>query len=143
MKYIFSFFTLLVYLIIAFFQNSMITFAMQENVMSDMNMHHNQESVFNQNNDCCWDNVDKSKDNCNLECCFKSDWVTILNLVNLLKEDNKKEKIKIYSFFDIHFVSISSFSNKNLINKTSPPEIMRELKNYSYKDLIKIIKSNT
>jgi hypothetical protein len=142
MKYLFSFFTLLVYLIIAFFQNSMVTFAMQENVMSE-NMHHHQESDFFQNVDCCWDEADKSKDNCNHECCFKSDWVTVLNLVNLSQSDNKKEKIKIFSFVDIHLFSINSFSNKNLVSKTSPPLLLRDLKNYSYIDLIKIIKSNT
>lgn len=135
MKYFFSFFMLLVYLIIGFFHNSMITFAMQENMEKGMNMHHNQQQVI----DCC----DDKNEDCNQECCFESDWILLSNIATFSQENNKKEKLKIIKFIDIYLVSVSSFLDKNLVNKTSPPNILRDVKNYSYKDLIKIIKSNT
>ncbi|MDP2091091.1 MAG: hypothetical protein Q8K30_05865 [Candidatus Gracilibacteria bacterium] len=141
MKYLFSFFMLLVYVIIGIFQTPMITFAMQENIIMEMNMHHHQKVHINELNDCCLNNSVDDKD-CNHECCFKSDRSTISNIVNIGQKDNKKEKIQITYFLDIFAVSINSFSNKSLLNKTSPPNINRDIKNYSYIDLIKIIKSN-
>jgi hypothetical protein len=67
MKKIFSFFTLLVFIIIAFFGNSMMSFAMQE--MSDMKM----EMSMNDSmvNDCC-SGDENIKQDCNHECCYNS-----------------------------------------------------------------------
>ena len=141
MKYIFSFFTLLVYIIVGFFHSPMVSFAMQENEMMDMKMN-NQVMTLSDNMTYCWYKNDVNN-NCKHECCFKSDLVTVSNIVNTSQESSKILKIKIKKFIDIYQVSINSFSNKNLINKTSPPIVLRDIKNYSYKDLIKIIKSNT
>lgn len=141
MKYLFSSFMILVYVIIGFFHTPMITFAMQENALIGMDMEHNSHAHWNQKNDCC--SEDENSDNeCNHECCISSDWVTFSNISNIGESDNKKEKIKIFNFTDIFAVSINSFTIKNLLNKTSPPYNNRDIKNYSYIDLIKIIKSN-
>lgn len=143
MKYIFSFVTLLVYIIVGFFHSPMVSFAMQENVIVDMKMDYSQEDVSSENINYCDNQKVNNNGNCNHECCFKSDLVTVSNVVNPSQESSKILKIKIKNFIDIYKVSINSFSNKNLINKTSPPIVLRDIKNYSYKDLIKIIKSNT
>ena len=53
-------------------------------------------------------------------------------------------KIKIFSFVNILENNSSKFlENKNLIKNTSPPNLQKSIKYYSYSDLIKIIKSNT
>jgi len=53
-------------------------------------------------------------------------------------------KIKLISFIDIFSNNSSKFlENKNLIKNTSPPYLEKEIKYYSYSDLVKIIKSNT
>ncbi|MFK7780486.1 MAG: hypothetical protein QM490_05130 [Candidatus Gracilibacteria bacterium] len=59
----------------------------------------------------------------------------------------KKIKIgKILSNLGITNLVFNDFGfleNKNLIKKNSPPYLKRNIKNYSYSKLIKIIKSNT
>jgi len=52
-------------------------------------------------------------------------------------------KIKLFSFVDIFSVSSKFLENKNLIKNTSPPNLNKKVKYYSYSDLVKIIKSNT
>lgn len=140
MKYIFSFFILIVYIIIGFFHNPMVSFAMQESMMMDMKMH-SQDIVVDRYSYCLGEN--NIDNNCDHECCYNYDWISISNNVNTSEENSKILKIKVKNFVDIYAFSISLFPNKNLINKTSPPIILRDVKNYSYKDLIKIIKSNT
>ena len=133
MKKIFSFFTLLIFIIIALFNNTMMSFAMQDTSMK-MEM---------QDMSWCWDNNEESKSFCNHECCYDSKWVSQVNLLNTTRENNKKLKIKVKSILDIFSFSIKSFENRKLIQITSPPNLLRDIKNYSYKDLTKIIKSNT
>ena len=65
MKKLFSFFTLLLFIIIAFFQNPMISFAVQE--MGDMEM----SMSDNMQRDCCFENSNTKQD-CNHECCYES-----------------------------------------------------------------------
>ncbi|MDD2870972.1 MAG: hypothetical protein PHS49_03195 [Candidatus Gracilibacteria bacterium] len=142
MKYIVSFFTLLVYLVIGFFQSPMITFAMQENNVHEMNTHN---IVTVSESDCCGNTiVDDSQDNndCNHECCFQSKGVSTSSISISSNGTQKIDKIKFKNNIDIFSVSINSFSNKNLIKKTSPPLFNREIKNYSYCEFVKIIKSN-
>jgi len=86
--------------------------------------------------DCCEEN------NCNNECCFTSDLEKKIYFSNI-STSKKILKIKIVGFVDIFSVKTSILENKNLVKKTSPPNIEQKIKLYSYSDLIKIIKSNT
>lgn len=138
MKKLFSFFTLLVFIIIAFFGNSMISFAMQE--MGDMKMEMSMNDSMKK--DCCSWNEDTKQD-CNHECCYESWNIQEKSILSSSREENKKIKIKIKSFIDIFSFSLKSFEDKKLTKITSPPDKERKVKNYSYKDLTKIIKSNT
>lgn len=132
MKKIFSFFTLLVFIIIAFVANPMMSFAMQ-----DMSM-----KMKNTNISWCCDNKE-TKDPCNHECCYESWWLYQVITLNTTREENKKIKVKIKSFIDIYVFSLKLYKNKRLTKIISPPYLWRDIKNYSYKDLTKIIKSNT
>jgi len=118
----------------------MITFAIQENLNHEIK-NHNNSSNFQTN--CC-DNKVLEQDNsdCNHECCFKSKWFIVSSVSNISNWNNKIQKINFINFIDIYAISLNSFSNKNLVKKTSPPLFNRKIKNYSYSNLIKIIKSN-
>lgn len=136
MRKIITSFILLIYLTIAFFQNSMVTFAMQENFTSHMNLIEAE---------CCVDTdlgTEQNQSDCDHECCFESKWFIFQNVINLSNSNLKIEKTKIKNYVDIFDLSNIRIENKNLVNKTSPPIFCRELKNYSYSSLIKIIKSN-
>lgn len=134
MRKIFSFFALLVYIIIVFFHNPIMSFAMQDNNMvSEMGM--------NQIDYCESDwKTDKIP---NSNCCYESDSAVLTSALNNFQNDNKAIKIKVNKCLDIFTFSINAFENKKLIKNTSPPFIEKKIKYYSYKDLIKIIKSNT
>ena len=140
MKKLFSFFTLLIFIIIAFFQNPVMSFAMQNMDMSDMEMEMSMND--NMKKDCCSGN-EESKQDCNHECCYESAWLTEVSILNSTREENKKIKIKIKSLIDIFSLSLKLHENKKLTKITSPPNKIRKVKNYSYIDLTKIIKSNT
>jgi len=75
------------------------------------------------------------------ECCISIDSdfeIFILN--NNFKE--KVLKIKLINLIDIFQISSKFLENKNLIKNNPPPNFQKKIKNYSYSDLIKVIKSN-
>lgn len=136
MKKKYSFLVLGLFFIILFFQNFMISFADTKINHKEMetNMHHTNIE------DCFWEQDTDTKD-CNHECCYTSNkWVNI-NFYQIKRE--KKEKNKYKNYLIISIVFTKKVENKNLIKITSPPYYKRKVKNYSYSQLIKIIKSNT
>jgi hypothetical protein len=90
---------------------------------------------------CC--DYDDWWDKCLDTCCAESNidhWISLINTTvskKILKVVFNKSNIDIFS------TSWYSISNKSLINKVSPPYFDREISNYSYSNLVKIIKSNT
>ena len=132
MKKLFSFFTLLIFIIVGFLHNSMMSFAMQSNMHKEM--------MWNMKMHCC-DDVDSN--NCEHSCYFS--WNSDFKIITLNNTNFQKKilKIKIINFYDIFWKSSEFLENKNLINNTSPPNLQNKIKYYSYSDLVKIIKSNT
>ncbi len=133
MKKIFSFLTLLIFFFIGFAHNSIMVFAMENNM----------EMTILEENICCWDEiVEESNSSCIHSCCIEWNidyWTSSFNNTfqkNILKCTS-------HTFWDINIFISSSLNNKTLVNKTSPPYLDREITNYSYHTLIKIIKSNT
>ena len=103
----------------------MMSFAMQNDIHQNM----------------MWE-MDMDLNNCIHSCCISWDLdfqIIILNNNNFQK---KILKIKSVNFYDIFWKSSQFLNNKNLINNTSPPNLESKIKNYSYSDLVKIIKSN-
>lgn len=137
MKKIFSFFTLLIFIVVGFVTNPMMSFAMQD--MSDMKMWID----VNMENDCCSEDENFSEIPCKHDCCYESKWLLELSVVTTTRENDKKVKIKIKSLIDIFSFPLKLHENKSLTKITSPPNRIRKIKNYSYSNLIKIIKSNT
>lgn len=138
MKKLFSFFTLLIFTLIVFSQNTMMSFAMQK-----MDMKVEMIVMENNKNSSLYCNESNSNEHCNHDCCYESAWLSNMPLSNIIRENSKKLKIKINNLVDIFTFSLKSFDNKNLVKITSPPNKARKIKNYSYIELIKIIKSNT
>jgi hypothetical protein len=79
----------------------------------------------------------------NHECCYESSETSGISALNNIREENKKIKVKIENSIDIFSFSFKSHEDKNLTKITSPPNKRRKIKNYSYIDLTRIIKSNT
>jgi len=75
------------------------------------------------------------------ECCISLDSDSEIVILNNTFQ-KKILKIKLINFIDIFQVSSKFLENKNLIKNTSPPNLEKKIKNYSYSELIKIIKSN-
>ena len=129
-KKIITFFVLLVFLFIGFIHNSMMAFAMSQNISHGLSNHKIKYSN-------CSNKNTNSKKECN-------------NIVNIDKNLNSyKEfkflsiKITLFTFSSIFTVNFSEFKNKNLYKIHSPPNYKRKIKFYSYSNLVKIIKSNT
>jgi len=77
------------------------------------------------------------------ETCHKAELKNIIVSSNI-NLNKKIIKTKIFSFIDIFSNTSSKFlENIKLIKNTSPPNLQKEIKYYSYSDLVKIIKSNT
>lgn len=133
MKKIVSLFTLFVFFIIGFVHNSMIVFAMENNM--EINMWGNDL--------CCYSKSEDDNSKCIDVCCAEwsiDHWISSINN-NFQKKVLKK--VYNYSFIDLNTLCLYSLDNKSLNNKTSPPYYDRYIINYSYHTLIKIIKSNT
>lgn len=98
------------------------------------------QMMLNMDMNCCYD-IDLN--NCNHFCCVS--WDSDFQVITLNNNNFQKKilKIKITNFYDIFWKSTEFLENKNLLNKTSPPNFKSNIKNYSYSDLVKIIKSNT
>lgn len=110
----------------------MMTFAMQNNMMWEMQMMKNTD---------CWGKYEKNNW-CNKSCCIS--WK--LNFQKNIFNNNHTEKIlkiKQISFINFFVKSSNFLENKKLVKNTSPPNIENKIKYYSYSDLVKIIKSNT
>jgi len=105
----------------------MMAFAMQNNMHSQMMQKMN---------------CDHSKKDCQ-EKCYNSDLKIKLSNFSNTNFSKKIIKIKIFSFIDIFSKQSKFLENKNLVKNTSPPFMEKEIKNYSYWNLVKIIKSNT
>jgi hypothetical protein len=88
--------------------------------------------------DCC---EHSKQNNCDDSCCYSSDIEISPNSVN---SNNSKKilKTKLISFINIFETSSKFLENKKLIKNTSPPNLNKKIKYYSYSDLVKIIKSN-
>ena len=128
LKKLSTFFVLLAFIFIGFFHNSMMAFAMQNNMWAKMWM---------MQMNCKHSETNSCKKSCHsLDIKVKS---TFINSNN----DEKVLKIKLTSLIDIFSVSSKFLENKNLIKNTSPPNLNKKIKYYSYSDLVKIIKSNT
>ena len=129
MKFIVSLFTLLIFFIIGFIHNPMMSFAMSNSSMMWMSDTMN-----------CMDAENNDMKIC---CSSTSNFIKYSSInVNNIKTISK---YKVFSFNNIDFlwVNLFSFENSNLIKKTSPPLLERKISNYSYTTLVKIIKSNT
>ena len=137
MKTIFSFITLLIFIVVAFLGNPMMSFAMENMSGMEMNMDENISK------DCWSESKNFSENPCNHDCCYKSKSLSEASVINFIREDNKKVKVKIKSLIDIFSFSLKLHENKQLTKITYPPNKVEKIKNYSYINLIKIIKSNT
>ncbi len=135
MKKIFKLFVIITYLIIIFFQNIIMSFAMNNLAKNKTNIEIKVKKI-----NCC---KEKKSNPCKKNCCIKNIIEKNINPSNInLKE--KILKIKIFSFIDIFSISKYFIENKNLIkNSSPPPNLEKKIKYYSYRDLVKIIKSNT
>lgn len=129
---VFSFFVLFIFTIVIFIQNTTMSFAMHQSDMSTM--------MKNINIDCSWTSTTSSVKWCNHECCYESTKLYKLVVLNNIREEGKKVNIKIKNLVSIHKPSLELYININ--KSSSPPELTRKLIYYSYKDLIKIVKSN-
>ena len=111
------------------------TFAMK-------NMHSKIEKTnsIKEKNKCCL-NLKKHKI-CKKFCCNLSNENKIFSFSSN-NFSKKIVKVKIFSFVDISENYSKILENKNLIKNTSPPNIKRKIKYFSYLNLVKIIKSNT
>ena len=87
-------------------------------------------------------NCNHSNKDCK-QICHNSDLKIKLTSFSNTSFSKKIIKIKIFSFVDISENYSEILENKNLVKNTSPPFMEKEIKNYSYSDLVKIIKSNT
>ena len=132
MKKLLSSFILLLFTFVVFSGNTMMVFAVEE---MDISMNMEMKSI--------WWCSDEDKELYNHECCYESGWISSISIWSNIREENKKIKIKIKSFIDIFSFSLKLYENKNLTKITSPPNQVRKVRNYSYTDLTKIIKSNT
>jgi hypothetical protein len=132
MKRIISFFTLFIFIIIGFFYNSMMSFAIKNNIQSNHKWNMKMHCMWNIKYGKWW------KHTCPL--LKKIDFFSISLNTNY---SSKILKIKVLSFINIFSDNKYLLENKNLIKNTSPPNEEEKQKYYSYIDLIKIIKSNT
>ena len=138
MKKLFSFFTLFVFTLIAFFWNTMMSFAMQKDMNIEMKMDEWAMSG------CCDDDSDEGSQECSHECCVsQADFLPKFVGNQWSRETNKKIKIYLWVGIDIFSLPFHIFENIKLVKITSPPYWGRDIKNYTYSDLTKIIKSNT
>ena len=87
-------------------------------------------------------NCNHSKKDCK-KICHNSDLKIKLTTFSNNNFSKKIVKVKIFSFVDISENYSKILENKNLIKNTSPPNIKRKIKYFSYLNLVKIIKSNT
>ncbi len=130
MKKIISFIILLSLFIIGFFHNSMMAFAMQNNMHETMMQN-------------MWMNcsMDMKKEWCKHSC---HAFPKVENKLIFSHHEYRETiiSIKITQYLDI-FSELSYFQeNKSLIKNTSPPNLERTIKNYSYSQFIGIIQLN-
>ncbi len=129
MKNIFSFFVLILFLLLPFFHSSAIFFGMQKM----------DTKTWIESKLWCCENK-KNISLCKHKCCYESN-NKLIPFSNNYREESKKLKFSHYDWlsdFDIIFSPNEKFF-KYFLN----PHLKRKIKNYSYLSLVKIIKSNT
>ncbi len=137
-----SFFALIIFMAVAFSQSIVVSFAMGKNMMI-MDHGIRDDRVM----DCCDGEEYKQEHEeqwwCNHSCCIDSKTVKQNFIINNFSPNSKELKIKIIPVVDILSIYYDLSPSRNLVRKTSPPFFAKKIKNYSYKDFTKIIKSNT
>jgi hypothetical protein len=135
MKKFISFLTLLSFLIIGFIHNSVIIFA--SNI--------SKQRVFNSESVACCSFQSKTTwwAECVKNCCLEQ-WIDHWIGSSGNRVIKKKWKMLLVPFvMDYSSVSLFSFSHKNLVKTTSPPQKKYKSENYAYYTLIWIVQSTT
>lgn len=136
MKKIISFFVLIAFIIIGFFQNTIMIFAMEDSQMNTK-MALKMTSIDYEENSIIKDPCKKH------ECCYENNKNFDTKLSNSQRISIEKIKIITKNYTEIFLIPNLVLDTKKQININPPPDIIKENTNYSYKNLIKIIKSNT
>ncbi len=144
MKKILSFFVFIIFITTAFESSIVTSFAMHQMPEKATKVENQQHYNMKKDMPCCDEEKGHDRKSCKHSCCIEaSDTNNQTYLNNNTQIQNREVKIKLKNNYLALDFSYKLPIQRKLTKKTSPPPVERKLKNYSYKDLTKIIKSNT